>query len=110
MPTIRAILLLRVRAGYEKKVLDKLYSIKEVKEAGLILGDYDIYALIEVSSNECRTENQLVCRIFDIIVDSIKDVEGVESTLTLLTFDYLSKKKWKPVSTDLVRPYPPPID
>jgi len=42
MATLKALLLIRVKPGKEKEVLEKIINIPEVLEAGIILGDYDI--------------------------------------------------------------------
>ncbi len=108
MATLKALLLIRVKPGKEKEVLEKIINIPEVLEAGIILGDYDIYALVEIEAP--IKQRQLLSMLFQVIVNNIRSIDGVISTLTLITFDYLTKKKWGLTSTELVRPSPPPID
>ena len=108
MAVLKALLLIRVKPGKEKEVLEKIIDIPEVLEAGIILGDYDIYALVEIEAP--IKQRQLLSMLFQVIVNNVRSIDGVISTLTLITFDYLTKKKWGLTSTELVRPSPPPID
>lgn len=104
MTSLKAILLIKVVPGREREVLNKIISIREVLEAGIILGDYDIYVIIEIEKQAGK--EQLLSALFRIITHNIRSIEGITSTLTLITFDYLTRKKWNLVYKELIRPSP----
>ncbi len=107
MSILKTLLLIRVRPGKEKEVLEKIIGIPEVLEAGIILGDYDLYALVRIKSRP--EKRHLLYLLFQVIVNNIRSIDGIIITLTLITFDYLTKKKWELISTELVRPSPLPL-
>lgn len=106
MTILKAILLMKVVPGKEREILNKIISIQEVLEAGIILGDYDIYAIIEIEKQAGK--EQLLSALFRIITHNIRSIEGITSTLTLITFNYLTRKKWDLVHKEFIRPFPSP--
>ena len=70
----RAFVLLNVEIGLEKKMMDKLKAIPEVKEAHLLHGVYDIIA---------RMESDTMLNLKDAISRKIRSLEKVQSTLTM---------------------------
>jgi len=70
----RAFVLINVEIGLEKKMMDKLKAIPEVKEAHLLHGVYDIIA---------RMESDTMLNLKDAISRKIRSLEKVQSTLTM---------------------------
>ena len=68
-----AYVVVNVEIGLEKKMLDELKEIPEVKEAYLIDGVYDIIA---------RLESDAMFNLKDVINTKIRKLEKVRSTLT----------------------------
>ncbi len=66
--------LIKVAPGKEKKVYDKIASIKEVEELYPLFGEYDLIAKIVVKDFE---------ELSDIVVNKIRTIEGVVETKTL---------------------------
>ncbi len=71
----RAFVLLNVEIGLEKKMMDKLKAISEVKEAHLLHGIYDIIA---------RVESDTMLDLKETISNKIRKLEKVRSTLTMI--------------------------
>ncbi|MBS7611966.1 Lrp/AsnC ligand binding domain-containing protein [Candidatus Bathyarchaeota archaeon] len=70
-----ALVLINTETGVEEKVLEKLKSIKNVKEAFIVYGVYDIIVKVEADDLE---------ELRDVISTRIRRVEGVRSTVTLI--------------------------
>ncbi|MCC6028393.1 MAG: Lrp/AsnC family transcriptional regulator [Archaeoglobales archaeon] len=66
--------LIKVAPGKEKKVYDRIASIKEVEELYPLFGEYDLIAKIVVKDFE---------ELSDIVVNKIRTIEGVVETKTL---------------------------
>ncbi|MHA1506694.1 MAG: Lrp/AsnC family transcriptional regulator [Candidatus Asgardarchaeia archaeon] len=71
---VTAYVLISVKTGYEYEVLDKIDDIKEVKEASITFGEWDIIVKIEVEN----------LGKLDSIVIKIRKIKGVERTSTLI--------------------------
>lgn len=69
-----AFVLINVEIGLEKKMLDALKAIPEVKEAHQLYGVYDIIA---------RMESDTMLNLKDAII-KVRQLEKVRSTLTMI--------------------------
>ena len=69
-----AYVLISTEIGAEASVLEGLRSMSEVEEGYIIYGIYDIIAKLNVENEEKLKE----------VVTSIRRIEGVKSTLTIL--------------------------
>ena len=69
-----AYVLISTEIGAEASVLEILRSMSEVEEGYIIYGIYDIIAKLNVENEEKLKE----------VVTSIRRIEGVKSTLTIL--------------------------
>jgi DNA-binding Lrp family transcriptional regulator len=64
--------------GFNRAVVDKLKTMKGVKNAELLFGDYDAIAKIIVPKiHDCE----------NLIIEEISTIKGVVSTVTLLCVD-----------------------
>lgn len=75
---MKAYVLIKVRAGEVKDVIDQLRRIKNVKEVNMTFGPYDVVAVAE-------TED--VAGMGRITALEIQPIPGVEQTLTCLAVD-----------------------
>ncbi len=75
---MKAYVLIKVRAGEVKDVIDQLRRIKNIKEANMTFGPYDVVAVAE-------TED--VASMGRITALEIQPIPGVEQTLTCLAVD-----------------------
>ncbi len=64
--------------GYNRSVLEKIARIKGVKKAQLLFGDYDAIVFLDLPK---------IHNIENTVLEEIRLMEGVESTLTLLSVD-----------------------
>lgn len=67
--------LLTCESGFERKVLKKLLSIKEVVEANQLSGMYDIIIRLESDSSE---------KLRELIVWKIRKIEKIRSVMSLI--------------------------
>ena len=77
--------LITVSSDKEKHVLDEVSALKGVKEAHLLVGEFDIITKLEA---DCPED------LASTVVDYIRTIEGVIYTKTLCTIstNYLRKK------------------
>lgn len=66
--------LIKIAPGKERRVYDRIASIKEVEELYPLFGEYDLIAKIVVKDFE---------ELSDIVVNKIRTIEGVLETKTL---------------------------
>ncbi len=76
----RAFVLLNAEIGLEKKMMDKLKAIPEVKEAHQLYGVYDIIARVE-SDTMLNLKN---------VISRIRQLEKVRSTLTMIVTNVIA--------------------
>ena len=79
---MKAYLLIRVEAGKENHVLDKIIEIQGIRRAALVFGPYDIVAVAEVTTHD---------ELDNIVVGSVRKIEGVKDSLTLVVAEERSK-------------------
>jgi anthranilate phosphoribosyltransferase len=71
---IGAYVLIIAKSGFEKQVLESLRKLKEIKDAKIVYGEYDIIAKIEVGD---------VSDLNDFLIDKVRNLE-IEKTSTLI--------------------------
>jgi DNA-binding Lrp family transcriptional regulator len=69
------IVLITTEPGKERKVYQELKNMRDVKDLTLLLGKYDVCAKVEARSYDDLSE---------IIVNQIRQIEGVTDTATLI--------------------------
>ena len=72
---INAYILGKVEPNQEKKVVTGLKSIKGIKIADMTFGQYDFIAQVEASDEK---------ELKNILVDKVRLVSGIASTMTLI--------------------------
>lgn len=75
---MKAYVMIKIRAGEVKEVVDHLRNVKGVKEAHMTFGPYD--AVAEVETRDVATLGQITAL-------EIQPIPGVEQTLTCLAVD-----------------------
>lgn len=75
---IEAYILLRVKPGMDRSVLQTVKKLKQVKDTETVYGEYDLLLKIQV-----ETMDDLDTFIFD----SVRTIRGVERTTTLITIE-----------------------
>ena len=74
----KAIVLLTIQPSAEKEVLNTLKKLKSVKEAHFIYGPYDAFLSIEADTSQ---------KIQRIVLDEIRLIQGIKSTMTCFIAD-----------------------
>ena len=77
-----AFVLINVRAGTDEAVASELRKVKEVREVYEIYGAYDILAKVEVED---------MGRLKEVIDQSIRKIDGVKSTITMIVLSKYAK-------------------
>jgi len=75
---MKAFVLIKVRAGEVKDVVDQLRRIKNIREAHMTFGPYDAVAVAETDD---------VAALGRVTALEIQPIPGVEQTLTCLAVD-----------------------
>ena len=71
----KALILINTELGSERKVLEKLKSIQNIKEAHLTYGVYDIIIIVEAGTQD---------KLKETITYQIRALPGIKSTLTMV--------------------------
>lgn len=72
--TVVAYVILVVSVGQEYRILEEIKKLKEVKDAHIVYGEYDIIAQVEVDSIK-KLEN---------VIRYIRNIKGVLRSITLI--------------------------
>ncbi|RZD30411.1 MAG: AsnC family transcriptional regulator [uncultured DHVE6 group euryarchaeote] len=75
MSNINAMLLIGTKSGTERKVYDELNKHDEIEFVNELFGTWDIIAKIQTESVE---------RMDEVVSDIIRNIKGVDSTMTLI--------------------------
>jgi hypothetical protein len=76
--TMRAFVLIKIRAGEVSDVVRQLRELPEITEARMTFGPYDAVAIVD---------SQDLSSIGSLIASTIQPISGVEQTLTCLAAD-----------------------
>ena len=72
---VNAYVLITTKSGSEKEVLDALKKTKNVKDARILYGEYDIIAKLQL---------QDITALNDYLLANIRPIHGIERTTTLI--------------------------
>lgn len=79
---VTALVLLTVKRDSINKVAEKLADTEGISEVYSVAGKYDLVAVIRVKDND---------RLADIVTGKIREIEGIESSETLIAFRVYSR-------------------
>jgi len=71
----KAFVLINAETGSEKEVVEKVRSLKNVKEAYFVFGVYDVIVVVEASN---------VDELRNTIHNAMRQVKGIRSTCTMV--------------------------
>jgi DNA-binding Lrp family transcriptional regulator len=74
----KAIVLLTIETNVESSILNKLRKMEGVIEAHFLYGPFDAYVKIEAEDSQ---------QLQDIIMNRIRNIEGIRSTMTCFIAD-----------------------
>ncbi len=85
----RAFVLIEVKPGKEKRVMEKLLKFNEVREVHICPGETDIIAVLETKREILVPSSK---KIGDFIIDKIGSIGEIRNTKTIIPT--YSKTKW----------------
>jgi len=78
----KAFVLIKADPGHEKKVVGDLMKIKEVQEAHVIPGEWDIMAVLNIPKEIVVPGDQ---KVYNLVMDRIVKVKHVQDTNTMVS-------------------------
>lgn len=72
---VAAYVLITTKSGAEKEVLDTLKKSKEVSDARIVYGEYDIITKIRAAD---------ITKLNDFLLETMRPISGIEKTSTLI--------------------------
>jgi DNA-binding Lrp family transcriptional regulator/uncharacterized ParB-like nuclease family protein len=78
---ITAFLLINVEAGREDRIMEKLFSYKEMQEIHFVPGDFDIIAKIAVEQDYLSSDSEVIGQFLH---DKVRRMPGVIKTQTII--------------------------
>ena len=71
---VLAYILVTIKSGAEKEVLQKLKEVKEIRDVNLVYGEYDLIAKVELTE---------ISHLSDFVIEKIRTMP-IERTTTLI--------------------------
>ena len=78
----KAFVLLKVAPGHEKKVVDDLLKIKEVQEAHIVAGEWDVLAVVNSQREIVVPSDE---KVYRLVVDKISKIKHIQDTNTMVS-------------------------
>ena len=78
----KAFVLIKVSPGHEKDVVDDLMMIKEVQEAHVVPGEWDVLAVVSAQKELVVTSDQ---KVYNLVMDKIVKIKYVQDTNTMVS-------------------------
>ena len=78
----KAFVLLKVAPGHEKKVVDGLLKIKEVQEAHIVAGEWDVLAVVSSQREIVVPSDE---KVYRLVLDKISKIKHIQDTNTMVS-------------------------
>jgi DNA-binding Lrp family transcriptional regulator len=78
----KAFVLIKTSPGHEKEVIGDLLKIKEVQEAHVVPGEYDVLAVISTQKEIVVPSDQ---KVYNLVMDKIVKIKHVQDTNTMVS-------------------------
>jgi DNA-binding Lrp family transcriptional regulator len=78
----KAFVLIKATPGHEREVVDELMKIKEVQEAHVVPGEWDVMAVVSAQKEVILTSDQ---KIYHLVMDKIVRIKHVQDTNTMVS-------------------------
>jgi DNA-binding Lrp family transcriptional regulator len=78
----KAFVLIKTSPGHEKEVVDDLMKIREVQEAHVIPGEWDVLAVVSAQKEVILTSDQ---KVYNLVMDKIVKIKNVQDTNTMVS-------------------------
>ena len=83
MVRLRSFLLVKVKPGMEKEILDRFKVLPEVREIHLITGKFDL--LVALESEEAEVDPRQ--RVAEVVMDKVRKAGGIVDTRTIIPIE-----------------------
>jgi DNA-binding Lrp family transcriptional regulator len=81
--TVRSFLLVKVKPGMEKQILERFKALPEVREIHLITGKFDLLVALESEETEIDPRQ----RVAEVVMDRVRKAGGIVDTRTIIPID-----------------------
>ncbi len=78
----KAFVLVKASPGHEKEVIDDLMKIKEVQEAHIVPGEWDVLAVVNSQKEIVVPSDQ---KVYNLVMDKIVKIKHVQDTNTMVS-------------------------
>lgn len=78
----KAFVLIKVAPGHEKKVVEDLLKIKDVQEAHIVPGEWDILAVVNSEKSIVLPSDETIYRL---VMDKINKIRYIQDTNTMVS-------------------------
>jgi DNA-binding Lrp family transcriptional regulator len=85
---VRSFLLVKVKPGTEKQILDRFKALSEVREIHLITGKFDLLVALESEETEIDPRQ----RVAEVVIDKVRKAGGIVDTRTIIPIESESRR------------------
>ena len=78
----KAFVLIKADPGHEKNVVENLMKIKEVKEAHVIPGEWDLMVILNIPKDIVVPGDQ---KVYNLVMEQITKIKHVQDTNTMVS-------------------------
>jgi len=78
----KAFILIKAAPGHEREVVDDLMKIKEVQEAHVVPGEWDVLAVVNSQKEIVVPSDQ---KVYNLVMDKIVKIKHVQDTNTMVS-------------------------
>ena len=78
----KAFVLVKADPGHEKNVVENLMKIKEVKEAHVIPGEWDLMVILNIPKDIVVPGDQ---KVYNLVMEQITKIKHVQDTNTMVS-------------------------
>ena len=78
----KAFVLLKVSPGHEKKVVEDLLRIDEVKEAHIVPGEWDIIAVLSSQKEIVVPSDE---KVYRLVLEKVSKIRHIQDTVTMVS-------------------------
>jgi DNA-binding Lrp family transcriptional regulator len=78
----KAFILIKTAPGHEREVVDDLMKIKEVQEAHVVPGEWDVLAVVSSQKEIVVPSDQ---KVYNLVMDKIVKIRHVQDTNTMVS-------------------------
>ena len=83
MTTLRSFLLVKVKPGKEKEILERFKAIEDVREIHLITGKFDLLVALESEDTEIDPRQ----KVAEVVIDNVRKAGGIVDTRTIIPIE-----------------------